>query len=440
MERAIYKKLLDWKKRKNRKPLILLGARQVGKTYIMREFGRNEFANTIYLNCDRNEFAAKLFRDYDVARIISELEYYTSQKVIDNETLVIIDEIQEVAGGISSLKYFCEDRPSLHIIVAGSLLGISVRENESYPVGKVETIRMYPMTFSEFLLAKGKKGFAEGLDALDWNFTNTFHEQLISLLREYYFTGGMPAVLKEYIESDDTAVVRGLQSEILDAYIRDMGKHSKSQVQRIHMVWDSIPNQLSRENKKFIFGALKKGARAAEYEIAIQWLADAGIIHKVNRTKSPQRPLKFYADNSAFKIYLSDCGLLSCLCHAPAKDLLLGTSAFTEYKGALTENYVLQQIRAITDNSDVFYFAKDNSTQEIDFLVETENRIIPIEVKAEENVKSKSLYGFINVDHIGNHLKGLRISMKPYIDQGWMENIPLYAVEAYIRKEQGLPI
>lgn len=438
MDRMIYKKLVDWNRKKKRKPLVLLGARQVGKTYILKEFGRKEFQNMIYVNCHREDFANELFRNLNPNRIINDLENFYGTKVTDGKTLIFFDEIQEIRGGLASLKYFCEDRPNLHVAVAGSLLGLSIHENESYPVGKIEVLRMYPMTFSEFLWAKGRHGLSDIIENLDWDSMKAFHDHLTSLLREYYFVGGMPEVVQQYVNTGDTIQVREIQDNIIDAYMRDISKHSATLTQRIRLVWDSIPSQLSRENKKFIFGALKKGARAADFELALQWLTDAGIIYKVNRTKVPNRPLKFYADPSAFKVYMADCGLLSCICHAPAREMLVGSSAFTEYKGALTENYILQQLRAITDSNDIFYFAKDNSSQEIDFILETEHRTIPIEVKAETNVKSKSLYGFINNDHPNLHLKGLRVSMLPYADQGWMENIPLYAIEAFIRREMSM--
>ena len=345
----------------------------------------------------------------------------------------MFDEIQEVHNGIASLKYFNEDFPSLHVAVAGSLLGISLREDESYPVGKVTTMRMYPMTFAEYLLACERPKLLETLQNLEWDSLSVMDDLLVELLRQYYFTGGMPEAVKKYIETQDVELVREVQYEILDAYERDIAKHTKPQVARIHQVWESIPAQLARENKKFIFGAVKKGGRAADFEIAIQWLVDAGLVYKIDRVKEPVMPLKFYADGSAFKLYMLDCGLLACMAEANPNAMLLGTNAFTEFKGAFAENYVLQQMKATLDTT-VYYYSKDNSTMEVDFLFQTQERVVPTEVKAEENVKSKSLSLFINEDFKNLNLKGLRCNMKPYIDQGWMENIPLYAVEEYLKR------
>lgn len=404
----------------------------MGKTYILKDFGSNEFKNMVYVNCHGNDFANSLFRDLSVKRIITEIERYYETKIIAGESLLVFDEIQEVPQGIASLKYFNEDLPALHVAVAGSLLGITIRENESYPVGKVTTMKMYPMTFAEYLLACGRPQLLETLQGLEWDSMSAMDGLLIELLRQYYFTGGMPEAVKKYIETQDVDLVREVQREILDAYERDIAKHTKPQVTRIHQVWESIPAQLARENKKFIFGAVRKGGRAADFETAIQWLVDVGLVYKVEKTKEPAMPLKFYADNSAFKLYMLDCGLLACMAEANPNAMLLGTNAFTEFKGAFTENFVLQQMKATLESS-VFYFSKDNSTIEVDFLYQTLDRVVPVEVKAEENVKSKSFSTFIKEDFKHLSLKGLRCSMKPYIDQGWMENIPLYAVEAYLR-------
>lgn len=433
MNRLIYNDLLRWKNRPDRKPLILLGARQVGKTYILKEFGRNEFKQMVYVNCHKNEFAADLFRDLSVARIITELQRFYETTITADDSILIFDEIQEVPDGIASLKYFCEDMPKLHVAVAGSLLGISLRENESYPVGKVNTIRMYPMTFTEYLEACGRKQMVEMLNSLEWQSINLFADTLTEYLRQYYFVGGMPEAVLSYTTNADTATVREIQNEILDAYMRDIAKHTKHKAERIKQLWNSIPAQLARENKKFIFGAVKKSARAADYEDAIQWLIDAGFIYKVERASTPTMPLKFYCDYSAFKLFVIDCGLLAAMSEASPKDMLLGSNAFVGFKGAFTENYVIQQYLAAT-NGVPYYFSKDNSTMEIDLMCQLRNRVVPIEIKAEVNVKSKSLYNFVNKDFADEHLKGLRFSMRPYIDQEWMENIPLYAAESYLRR------
>ncbi len=435
MKRFIYSDLLKWKFRPDRKPLILLGTRQVGKTYILKEFGKNEFKQMVYLNCHQNKFAETLFRDFSVERIITDLERFFETKIMPGETLVVFDEIQEVKDGLAVLKYFCEDMPLLHVAVAGSLLGISLKEDESYPVGKVNTLRMYPMSFNEYLLACGRDKLVELVNTLEWEAINAFNDVLIDYLRQYYFVGGMPEAVKSFTENNDATLVREIQHEILDAYMRDISKHTKHKAERIRQLWNSIPAQLARENKKFIFGAIKKGSRAADYEEAIQWLVDAGLVYKVERATAPIMPLKFYCDYSAFKLYFLDCGLLACLSEASPKDLLLGTNAFVSFKGAFTENYVLQQFKAATGDTP-YYFSKDNSTMEVDFLYQSDGRVIPVEVKAEVNVKSKSLYNFVNVDFADEQLKALRISMKPFIDQGWMKNIPLFTAEAYFRNEQ----
>ena len=433
MKRLIYNELKNWKDKANRKPLILLGARQVGKTYILKEFGQNEFKNMVYVNCHQNEFTNNLFRDLMTDRIVTEIERFYDTKIVSGETLLVFDEIQEAHNGIASLKYFCEDQPNLHVVAAGSMLGISSRYGESYPVGKVETIRMYPMSFKEYLMAKEKKELLEVLDALDWDTMKVMDATLQEYLRQYFFTGGMPEAVKTYIETNDTNLVRKVQCEIIETYESYFSKHTKTQAENMRRVWNNIPAQLARENKKFVFGAVSKGARAATYEEAIQWLVDAGLVYKVERVRDPSMPLKFYADSSAFKLFVLDCGLLACMSEANPNAMLLGTNAFIEFKGAFTENYVLQQLKAAGYRS-VFYYSKEKSTMEIDFLFQTADRIVPVEVKAEENVKSKSLSTFVNFEFQARNFKALRISMRPYIDQGWMENIPLYAAEGYGRR------
>lgn len=433
MKRFIYNDLAKWKNSIDRKPLILLGARQVGKTFILKDFGRNEFENMVYVNCHQNEFANGLFRNLETERIVTEIDRFYETRIIQGKTLLIFDEIQEAPNGIASLKYFCEDMPQLHVVAAGSLLGISLRSNESYPVGKVNTLKMYPMSFAEFLLAKGRSGLIEVLKHLEWDSMKAMNEDFTELLRQYYFTGGMPEAVKTYIETNNVAKVRSIQHEILDAYERDIAKHTKTQAINIHQVWESIPAQLARENKKFIFGAVKRGARAATYETSIQWLVDAGLVYKVERVREPSMPLKFYADHEAFKLYLFDCGLLACMAEANPNTMLLGDNAFIEFKGAFSENFVLQQLKST--GLSVYYYSKEKSTMEVDFLYQTADRVVPIEVKAEENVKSKSLSTFVNQEFRDKSLKAIRISMKPYIDQQWMENIPLYATESYINTQ-----
>lgn len=439
MKRKIYRKLVEWKNNPHHKPLVLLGARQVGKTYILKEFGNKEFDNFVYVNCHNNPFVSSLFSDFNIQRIIYQLEQNNECTITPGKTLLFFDEIQEVKNGIPSLKYFCEEIRDLHVVVAGSMLGISLREEESYPVGKIDNLRMYPMTFEEFLQANGRDRLAETLMGLKWEELSAHHEALIEYLRQYYFAGGMPEAVCRWIESHNAQETRNVQRAILSTYFGDMGKHSKTEVERIRMIWNSIPSQLAKENRKFIFGVVKKGARASEYESSIQWLADSGLIYKVCRISKPEEPLKFYADNSSFKVFLHDVGLLACLCGARSSEMLLGMGAFTEFKGAFTENYVMNQIKSMEDSDsisdDIFYYSKENSPLEVDFVVQGGEGVIPVEVKAEENVRSKSLTMFVNKEFARYSLKGLRCSMLRYVDQEWMENIPLYAVEAFFSKK-----
>lgn len=432
MERTIYKNLLNWKDASDRKPLILLGARQVGKTYILKEFGLHEFDNLVYVNCHNNPFTQVLFNDFSVSRIVHSIEVFYEVKVEIGKTLLFFDEIQEAPNGIASLKYFCEDMRQLHVVAAGSLLGISLRENESYPVGKVNTVKMYPMTFTEFLLALHRRRLHDAIIAADWEILGSLEGLSIETLRQYYFVGGMPEAVAKWVETSDPNQVRQVQSDILDTYYRDFGKHGNTLVHRIRQVWDCIPAQLAKENKKFIFGAIKKGARAADFETAIQWLVDAGLIYKVCRVSAPKYPLKFYKDDSAFKIYMLDCGLLALLSESRPQDMLLGDSAFTEFKGAYTENFFLQELVGV-GNHPAYYYSKDNSRQEIDFLTQHDGKVVPCEVKADENVKSKSLRSFVLNDWQELKLKGLRCSIKPFKVQEWMINIPLYGIEGFFR-------
>ena len=429
MKRLIYNNLSQWKASKKHKPLILLGARQVGKTYILNQFGDNEFENKVYINCHNNEFTESLFRSFDIERIIVDIERHAGKSIEDGKTLLIFDEIQEVPNGIASLKYFCENRPGLHVAVAGSLLGLTMHKGESFPVGKVDMLNMYPMTFMEYLMACGKEKIADAMLSKDWRTVELERECLENLLREYYFVGGMPEAVLEFVTTRDVTETRKIQHDILEAYSFDISKHTQSEVQRIHLIWSSIPDQLAKENKKFVFGKLKKGARAAEFEVALQWLVDAGLVYKVTRCKKAEFPLNFYAEESAFKIYMLDVGLMAAMAQTPPKDILLGNNVFSEFKGAFSENYVVEQIKT-SEGVGLYYYSKDNSQLEIDFIIQCGGRIIPTEVKAEENVKSKSLKTFVQVQY--PNLKGLRISMKQYVDQGWMENIPLSMVEPYI--------
>lgn len=428
MKRKIYQQLCKWKESKDRKPLMLLGARQVGKTWIMRHFGKQEYKKVAYINCDDEPRMNNLFElDYDIDRILVTMQAITGIRITPEDTLIIMDEIQEIPRGLHSLKYFCEKAPEYHVMVAGSLLGVTIGKGESFPVGKVDIMYMYPMDYEEFLCATGNEGWLDILRSKDWTLIEMMMPKMVELLRQYYFVGGMPGVVGKFVENKDLQQVRTLQRNILDAYSRDISKHtSGSESTRIRQVLSSLPMQLAKENKKFIYGAVRKGGRAKDFEIAIQWLVDAGIVYKVNRIKEPKLPLSFYEDFDAFKLFLLDCGLLACMSDAPSDQILVGNNAFTEFKGAFTEQYVLQQLKAIGLSS--YYWSNSKTPAEIDFVVQSGSRIIPIEVKAEENVRARSLSQFVK-DNPG--LKGLRISMKGYVEQDWMENIPLICVESY---------
>lgn len=429
MRRVVYQQLNEWKLSTNRKPLILNGARQVGKTYIIKEFGRCEYKKTAYISLDRNDKVRSVFeKDTNPESIILALSAITGVHITEGDTLLILDEIQECPKALSALKYFYEEAAGYHIIVAGSLLGVELHQSDSFPVGKVDMIRMYPMSLYEFILALGKEQMAAfiagNIGVPDWNTIAALGVSYIDVLRQYYYVGGMPEVVKAYVEKRSLADIRKMQRQILFDYQRDFSKHAPAnEVPRINMVWNSIPAQLAKENKKFIYGAVKKGARASEFEMAIQWLIDAGLVYKVNRVREPQLPLKFYEDMSAFKLFMLDVGLMGAMVDAPADVVLVGNNIFSEYKGAFTELYVHNEM--VQYGITPYYHSVDNSTIEIDFVVQTGSQVVPVEVKAEENVKAKSLKTFIDKNPT---LKALRFSMLDFKDQGWMVNFPLYAV------------
>lgn len=429
MKRNVMTRLLEWKQKENRKPLILNGARQVGKTYILRKFGEENYETTAYINCDRNEMVAKIFaQDYDIERIVLSLSALLNIHIEPDNTLIIFDEIQESPVVLNSLKYFCEDAPHYHVAVAGSLLGISLHSGTSFPVGKVDMIKMYPMTFDEFLTAIGEESLCQLLSTGNFSLIDSLSPRFTDCLRQYYYVGGMPAVVQEFSHSKNLQEVRKIQKQILFDYQRDFSKHAPAQeVPRINMVWDSIPAQLAKENKKFIFGALRKGARAADYEMAIQWLIDAGLIYSIHRITAPCMPLKFYAEMSVFKLFILDIGLMGAMTDAPAQSILVTDTLFKEYKGAFTELFVLTQLMPL--DLPIYYFSSNDSRVEIDLIVQHESTITPIEVKAEENVHAKSLRTFIDKHP---EQKGLRLSMKPYQNQQWMENRPLYAAGQWL--------
>lgn len=428
MKRFVLQQLIEWKNREDRKPLILNGARQVGKTWLLHEFAKLEYKKEAYVVCRKNNLARQLFsQDFNVDRILRGLRAMTSVDITPGDTLIILDEIQEAPRGITALKYFAEKAPQYHVVAAGSLLGIAMHQNDSFPVGKVDFMHLYPLTFFEFLDAIGESRMVELLMSKDWNMITMFRNKFEECLRQYYLVGGMPAVVQSFASEGNLSEVRSIQKGILEAYERDFSKHAPAiEVPRIRMVWKSIPSQLAKENKKFIYGAVKEGARAKDFELAIEWLKDAGLIYKVNRCKKALLPLAAYEDFSAFKLFLSDVGLMGAMSNIPAQSLLEGNVLFSDFKGALTEQYVLQQLKEKSSLS-IYYWSAENSRGEIDFLVQDEERIIPIEVKAEENLQAKSLRVFVERNQ---GLKGMRLSMSPYREQDWLANYPLYSVSA----------
>ncbi len=430
MKRDIFSDLLKWRDDPYRKPLILKGARQVGKTWILKHFGETCFQNVAYVNFDSEPLAKNLFEeDYDIDRILLMLQSITGVKIEAGKTLIILDEVQEVKRGLHSLKYFCEDAPQYHVVAAGSLLGITLAKGESFPVGKVNFLEMHPLSFNEFLLAVGEEALSQTLLSADHSLISLFHTKYLNLLRQYYYVGGMPEVVADYAQRRDLSSVRQKQAEILAAYRRDISKHtSETESVLIGQVLNSIPSQLAKENKKFIYSVIKKGARAAKYELAIQWLIDAGIVQKVSRVNAIRMPLKFYEDLSAFKLFLLDCGLFGCMVDAPAGQMIATNSIFTEFKGAFTEQFVHQQFTA--QGKKLYYWSSETSPAEIDFVLQTDDGVTPIEVKATENVRAKSMREYIR-NHPEDHLKGLRFSMHGYKEQDWMINLPLYAIATF---------
>lgn len=422
MERAAIQQLIDWKNKKNHKPLIVCGARQVGKTWIMKEFARREYKNSVYINFEKDIKFQNLFVDYNIERIIDSISISIGIN-IDSDTLLIFDEIQEVPRGLTALKYFQEDAPEYDVVAAGSLLGLSMHSQQSFPVGKVDFLYLYPLSFKEFLLAVKEDKIAKTIAQKKWDVLDLVSEKLARLLKLYFFIGGMPEVVDNYIKNKDLQNVRNIQYSILDAYERDFSKHAPyEQVPRIRLVWNSIIGQLSKENKKFIYGFVKEGSRAKDFEMAIEWLKDAGLIYRINRCKSGLMPLSAYEDFSAFKLFVLDIGLLTAMGKVSPSTIVDSNELFDCFKGALTEQYVLQQL-VNNRECDIYYWSADNSQGELDFLAQYNDKIIPIEVKASENLQSKSL----NVFTKKYSLFGLRFSMSGYRRQDWMENIPLWA-------------
>lgn len=426
MERTAIKILYKWKDKENRKPLIIRGARQVGKTWLMKEFGKKEYAQTAYVNFENSKVLKDLFsEDYNINRIINAIQIETGVHINAQNTLIILDEIQEAKGGITSLKYFYENTPEYHVIAAGSLLGVSLHQHTSFPVGKVNFMDLYPLSFPEFLKALNQESLLKLIKSGEWDLIRNFKTKFTELLRQYYYTGGMPEVVLSFRQNKDYTEVRQIQNNILLAYEQDFSKHAPAEVvPRIRMLWNSTLAQLAKENKKFIYSAVKKGARAKDFELSLSWLVDSGLIYKINRINKAGIPLKAYEDMDAFKLFIVDVGLLAAIGNLDVKTLLDGNTIFEEFKGALTEQYTLQQLKTIPDIP-IYYWSADKANAEIDFVIQHLGNVVPIEVKATENLQAKSLKSFKK-----RYPKSIavRTSMSDYREEDWLVNVPLYAI------------
>ena len=425
MDRTLMAKLIAWKDKPRRKPLILNGARQVGKTWLLKEFGRTRFSNVAYINLDHNAVMQEQFElGYDIPRLISAFQFETGEHIAEGETLIILDEIQECPRALTSLKYFCEEAPGYAIAAAGSLLGITIHDGTGYPVGKVETLDLYPMGFTEFLLATGNGNLAKLIAIDDPIMIDSFSSKLIPLLRQYYYVGGMPEAVAAFLERGMLEDAREVQNDILRGYERDISKHlSRTEAEHAIAAWESIPQHLGQENKKFVFGHIAKGARARNYQSGITWLEQAGLVTRVRRVTKPGLPLRSYADDSAFKLFLLDVGLLAAMAGLDKRTVIGGSSIFEGFKGALTEQYVCQQLISERGLAP-YYWSAENSTGELGFLVQDGSRVAAIEVKAEENLRARSLRAFKDKHP---DITALRFSMSGFREQDWMRNIPLYA-------------
>ncbi|MBU0764755.1 MAG: ATP-binding protein [Bacteroidetes bacterium] len=426
MKRTELDELIRWKNSKDRKPLIIRGARQVGKTWLMKEFGSREYEQTVYINFEKNKRMSSLFdEDFDVKRILMGLQIEYGITISADNTLILFDEIQEAPAVLTSLKYFCEDAPEYHIIAAGSLLGVALHAGTSFPVGKVRFLDLYPLNYYEYLQALNENPLAELLRSGDWKMIYNFRAKYVNLLRQYYYIGGMPEAVLSFSNNPDFNTVRNIHYNILQAYQQDFSKHAPPEiVPRIRLLWNSVPAQLAKENKKFIYGLIKKGARAKDYESALSWLTDCGLVYKVCRASKPALPLIAYEDMSAFKLFVLDVGLLSTMGGIDVKSLIEGNRIFTEFKGALTEQYVLQQL--ISKRSyQINYWTAEKASAEIDFLLQSGGAVFPLEVKAEENLQAKSLKVFC--EKYQSDL-AVRTSMSDFRRTDRFINVPLYAV------------
>ena len=426
MYRRALEDLIRWKNSKTRKPMIIRGARQVGKTWLMREFGRTQYEQYAYINFDNNERMEHLFSgNLDISRIVTALQIESGVSIDADNTLLVFDEVQEVPNALTSLKYFCENAPQYHVIAAGSLLGVALHPGASFPVGKVDFMDLYPLDFLELMRALGEERLVDLLEDMDWEMITGFKGKYIDLLKQYYYIGGMPEAVKTFAETLDYRMVRQVQQRLLMAYEQDFSKHAPHEtVPRIRMLWDSIPSQLAKENRKFIYGLIRQGARAREYELAMAWLTDCGLVHKVSRISKPGMPLRAYQDFNAFKLFVVDVGLLSAMSGLDVKSLLEGNRIFEEFKGALTEQYVLQQLLAIKE-IEPFYWSAETGSAELDFVIQSGMHVVPLEVKAEENLQAKSLKSYYNKYR---PKYTVRSSMSNFRQEEWMVNFPLFAI------------
>ena len=427
MQRYALKHLINWKNKKNHKPLVIQGARQVGKTWLMQEFGKKYYEQVAYINFDVDVKSREIFDvDYDTERLIMDIGLATKTKINAENTLIIFDEIQECPRALTSLKYFRENAPQYDIIVAGSLLGVACHEGTGFPVGKVSFMNLFPLSFEEFLLAMGEERFVELLNKKDFKTIKLFNNKYEKLLKQYCYVGGMPEVVNDFIENKDFESVRDLQKEILTAYEEDFTKHIPSNtVAKIRLLWKSIPAQLSKENKKFIYGAAKEGARARDFEAALSWLINSGLIYRVNKITKPDLPITAYEDFNSFKLFVLDVGLLGAMTNLQAETIIDGNRIFEEFKGAIAEQYVLQQFKTIKDLP-VFYWSNETSRAEIDFVIQIKSDVVPVEVKAERNLQAKSLKVYME-KFKPNYV--IRTSMADYKKTDNLIDLPLYGIE-----------
>lgn len=428
MKRKLLNNLIEWKNDKNHKPLVLEGARQVGKTWLMKEFGRTQYKKVAYINFDRNEKMCKVFEtDLDTNRLITAIELDVEFKITPEDTLIIFDEIQECPRAITSLKYFNEDAPQYDIITAGSLLGVAHHFGTGFPVGKVEFLRLYPLSFTEFLDAMGKEQFVELIEKQDFEMIKLFNTKFEDLLKQYTYIGGMPEVVQNFVDNKDFKKVRTIQKRILSSYEKDFSKHIPANtVEKVRMLWNSVPTQLAKDNKKFIYNAIKKGARAKEFETALTWLKDAGLIYQVYKITKPGLPIGAYEDLDSFKLFVLDVGLLGALVNLDAKTILDRYEIFQEFKGAMAEQYVLQQFKTIKDLP-VYYWTNETSRSEVDFVIQINSKVVPVEVKAATNLKARSLK--IYMEQFKPEL-ALRTSLADYKKTDNLIDLPLYTVES----------